>query len=81
MVATMRTGQPSGAGGQANLRVLAHDLRSALAAGTAYLDLALEQAERGEPVGPEDLARVERALVRIGEAVAQLETLAKEARA
>lgn len=81
MVATMRTGQPSSTGGQANLRVLAHDLRSALAASTAYLDLAREQAERGEPVSREDLDRVERALARMNEAIAQLEMLAREARA
>lgn len=75
----MAAGQ-AGSGGQGpSLGAAAHDLRSALAAATAYLDLARERVARGEPLDDEDLALVEKGLARIGQALEQVESLARQA--
>jgi phosphoglycerate-specific signal transduction histidine kinase len=73
--------QQAGPTGQAALAALAHDLRSALAASTAYLDLAKERLEQGEPLAADDLAKVERGLGRVADVVARLDALAKGAKA
>ena len=58
---------------------VAHDLRSALSATVAYLDLAREALQEGKPVTAEDLAAVERGLDRIAGVLDQLEAAAKAA--
>lgn len=58
---------------------VAHDLRSALSATAAYVDLARERLADGAPVGDEDLARIERALARLSKAIADLDALAAKA--
>ncbi|HEV8359839.1 MAG TPA: hypothetical protein VGR28_05210 [Candidatus Thermoplasmatota archaeon] len=70
---------PPTAAGDGRLQHLSHDMRSALAVATAHLDLALERVERGEPVGAEDLAQVERGLMKLNAKLMELDRLAKGA--
>jgi hypothetical protein len=56
---------------------LAHDLRSALAATAAYVDLARERLAEGSAVEDEDLARIERGLASLAKAVERVEAAAK----
>jgi signal transduction histidine kinase len=67
-------------GGPANattLAELAHDMRSSLAAATAYLDLARERVAQEEPLADADLANIERSLSRLALSLSKLEGLAK----
>lgn len=72
--------EPAGATRTA-LGAVAHDLRGGLSAATAHLDLARERLAEGRPLTDEDLALVERGLVRLQGAIDRLEVLAKGARA
>lgn len=58
---------------------VAHDLRSALSATTAYLDLARESLQEGKPVTEEDLAAIERGLGKVTRVLEQLEAGSKVA--
>jgi len=60
------------------LSKLAHDLRSALSASTAYLDLVQEQVAEGGATPVDDLALLERSLGRIEVCVERLDLLRKE---
>lgn len=71
--------QGSGGASPARLGDLAHQMRSALSATTAYLDLARERMAEGEAVTAEDLDRVERGLARVAAALGDLEAAAKAA--
>jgi hypothetical protein len=73
-------GQQAGNGSRPSaMSEATHDLRGAIAAATAFLDLARERLAEGEAVSDDELAKVERSLLRAHEAVVRLDALIKEA--
>lgn len=71
---------PAATEGARELSQVTHDLRSALAAAVAYLDLARERVARGEQVSVADLEPVERNLAKLQAKLAELDHMARGAK-